>query len=802
MRGGATRNRSHLAATLARPPAEHRFRGTIRWFDEIRACDAAIAGGKGANLGELVGFGLPVPPGFVVTARVFRWFLEAAGLRQTILERLAALDVDEGSALQRTCDELKQRVGSAPIPDELRQQIVGAYEDLARLEGQDDPFVAVRSSATVEDMPGTSFAGMNETFLNVRGEEALLEAVRNCWASLYGTRVVFYRRKQGIPEDRMAIAVVVQQMVDSEAAGVMFTVNPANGDRRTLVIEGSFGLGDMVVSGTVSPDHWEISKDTLEITGERIGSKHVMTYRDEQGRSQRRELSDEESRRPSLTHEQVRQIAALGCEIEQHYGTPQDVEWAVAGGQVFIVQSRPVTALGREPVAAAEIAAERPVLVRGLGASPGVGVGPARVLRSLEESDRLQSGDVLVARKTEPDWTPLMKRAVAIVTDEGGMTAHAAIVSRELGIPCVVGTQEATRRIPDGVEVTVDARRGVVWMGRVEEPTRTESAMPAAVAARPAPPVTATRLYVNLAQPEMAEQVAQEDVDGVGLLRIEFMVLSITENVHPRRLLQEGKGDLFRDRLAENLAFFARAFAPRPVVARTTDFRTNEYRNMAGGMEFEPEEANPMIGYRGVYRYIKEPDLFRLELEAFRQVRQEQGLKNLVLMLPFVRTLSELRACRRLMDAVGLMDEVTFPFWVMAEVPSVIYRLEDYVREGVTGVSIGSNDLTQLMLGIDRDSQVLAPLFDERDPAVMAAIRDIIAACRQQGITCSICGQAPSVYPELTEKLVEWGIDSISVNPDVIDRTRRIIAAAEQRVFRGLLSTRSAGSSGRGASAR
>jgi pyruvate,water dikinase len=299
-----------------------------------------------------------------------------------------------------------------------------------------------------------------------------------------------------------------------------------------------------------------------------------------------------------------------------------------------------------------------------------------------------------------------------------------------------------------------------------------------------APPlVTATQLYVNLGQPELAEKVAQADVDGVGLLRIEFMVLSITGNTHPRKLLQEGRGHEFRDRLAESLTRFARVFAPRPVVARATDFRTNEYRNMAGGSEFEPEEANPMIGYRGAYRYLSEPDLFRLELEAFRQVREEQGLRNLVLMLPFVRTLSELRACRRLMDEVGLTRDPGFSYWVMAEVPSILYRLPDYVKEGVTGVSIGSNDLTQLMLGVDRDSQILAPLFDERDPAVLRAIRDIVTTCRRLGITCSICGQAPSVYPELTEKLVTWGIDSISVNPDVIDRTRRIIASAEQRVL-------------------
>jgi pyruvate,water dikinase len=762
---------------------------SIRWFKELTVRDTDTAGGKGANLGELTRFGMPVPPGFVVTAAAFREFLEEAGLRQPILDRLARLNVDDGHALKQTAEELQQQVRNAPVPEGLRQQVAGSYRELARRCAVEEPFVAVRSSATVEDMPGTSFAGMNESFLNVRGEEALLAALRNCWASLHGARVIFYRRKQNIPEERIAIAVIVQQMVDAEAAGVMFTVNPANNDRRTVVIEGAFGLGDTVVSGKVSPDHWEVNKDTLEITRERISPKHVLTYRDEQGHNQQRTLSPEESCRPSLTEEQVKQLADLGRRIEEHYGSPQDVEYAIAGGQIFIVQSRPVTALGQEPARPGESPDGHEVLVRGLGASPGLRAGTARVLKSLGESDRLQPGDILVARMTEPDWTPLMKKAAAIVTDEGGMTAHAAIVSRELGIPCIVGTQDATRRIADGTLVTVDARQGAVYRGRREETQREAGAVAdaapavAPVTARPARPVTATRLYVNLGQPELAEKVAREDVDGVGLLRIEFMVLAVTGNTHPRKLLQDGRGNEFRDRLAENLALFARAFAPRPVVARTTDFRTNEYRNMAGGEAFEPEEANPMIGYRGVYRYIREPDLFRLELEAFRKVREEQGLKNLVLMLPFVRTLSELRACRHLMDEVGLTRDLGFPFWVMAEVPSIIYRLPDYAMEGVTGVSIGSNDLTQLMLGVDRDSQTLSSLFDERDPAVLGAIRDIITSCRQLDITCSICGQAPSVYPELTEKLVAWGIDSISVNPDVIDPTRRIIGAAEQRVL-------------------
>lgn len=741
----------------------------ICWFKELSLKDTELVGGKGANLGELTRVGIPVPPGFVVTAEAFRAFLDATGLRETIFPALASLDVEDSTALQMASEQLRSLVLTAPLPESLRVEISSAY---ARLLGGDS-FVAVRSSATVEDMPGTSFAGMNETYLNVRRVDDLLDAVQHCWASLYGARVLYYRRKQNIAEEAIAIAVVVQQMADSESSGVMFTVNPATGDRNEIVIEGAFGLGETVVSGSVSPDHWEVAKDTLKLTNERLAIKHIRMDRIADGSNLTRSLPDDEGRLPCLTHDQVLRVATLGRQIEEHYGVAQDIEWALVGSELFIVQSRPVTAIGGTQT-------QGETLVRGLGAAPGIGAGVARVLLSMADADRLRKGEVLVARKTEPDWVPLMKRASAIVTDEGGMTAHAAIVSRELGIPCVVGTQDATRRIADGLEITVDARQGIVYRCRLVEE---KAPLATTVVAAPSAPITGTRLYVNLGQPDKAEEVAARDVDGIGLARMEFIFLAVTNNVHPRKLLEEGHGDALRDGLAESLARFARAFAPRPVVARTSDFRTNEYRGMTGGAAYEPEEENPMIGYRGVYRYVKEPDLFRCELEAFKKVRDEMGLKNLILMLPFVRTLSELQACKRLMTEVGLFDDPAFPWWIMAEVPSVVYRLEEYVKEGITGVSIGSNDLTQLVLGLDRDSSVLAPLFDERDPAVLGALQQIVTTCRRLGITCSICGQGPSVYPELTEKLVMWGIDSISVNPDVLERTRRVIAAAEQRIL-------------------
>lgn len=758
----------------------------VRWFNELSKEDVPLAGGKGANLGELVRAGAPVPPGFVITARAFDRFLEQTDLRSQILDRIGKLDVDDAQDLRTTAEELKAMVMAKEMLPAIRDAVRESYSRLAEEIGEQDPFVAVRSSATAEDTAETSFAGMNETFLNVKGADQLIESVKKCWASLYGARVLFYRRKQNIPEERMSIAVAVQVMVEADKAGVMFTVNPATGDPDTIVIESSFGLGDTVVSGSVSPDRYEVDKDTLEVTKEAVAIKDFMDIRGPEGGVIRKDLSHDKARASSLSREDVRELAQLGREIHEHYNQPQDIEWAIDDSRVYIVQTRPVTGLGRRAVEAA-VPEKREELIRGLGASPGAASGTARVLSSLEESDEFQKGDILVTRMTAPDWVPLMRLAAAIITNEGGMTAHAAIVSRELGIPCIVGTREATSWIPDGEQITVDAREGVVYRGIVEEVT--EEARPARVAPAGPPglqvPITGTKLYVNLGEPEMAHEVAAMPVDGVGLLRAEFIVLSITNNIHPRRLMKEGRGDEFMEKLADGLRTFGEAFDPRPVIFRATDFRSNEYRKMEGGEEFEPEEANPMLGYRGAYRYISEPDLFNLELRALKKAREEYRLENLHLMIPFVRTLWETEKVKELVDAADLIrgGPGAMEFWVMAEVPSIVHRLEDYAALGVTGVSIGSNDLTQLVLGVDRDSETVAPLFDERDKAVMETMRRIIEECRRLGLTSSICGQAPSVYPELTEKLVEWGVTSISVNPDTIIPTRQIIASAEQRLL-------------------
>jgi pyruvate,water dikinase len=759
----------------APPPAATEL--GFRPIADLTRGDVAFAGGKGANLGELTAAGLPVPPGFVVGAPAYAAFVDGTGVRERIDARLAGVDVDDSAALELAAQDVRALVEAEPVPEEIAAAIRRSYEELVG-EDEDAP-VAVRSSATAEDTEAASFAGMNETFLNTRGADDVLAAVRRCWSSLFGARTIFYRAKRGFGQADMDIAVVVQRQIESERAGVMFTIDPASGSTDTLVIEGSFGLGESVVSGRVSPDRFVVDKETLSILVREIHPKEALIESRAGGGTVVRELDREEAVRPSLTDDEVRAIAELGKTIERHYGSPQDTEWAIDdAGEIWMLQSRPVTAAGGE--AAATVAArEEVVLLRGLGAAPGEASGPARILGSLAEAGKFGDGDVLVTRLTAPDWVPLMRRAAAIATDSGGMTCHAAIVSRELGIPCVVGTQSATDTLRDGELVTVDATRGLVLEG-------VRKAAPTAVAATPsvrtAITATGTSLLLNLSEPSQVARAASLDVDGVGLLRAELMLLEALDGKHPRLLLEQGRSGEFIERMAEGLTTFAAGFSPRPVTYRTTDFRTNEFRNLEGGDRFEPEEANPMIGVRGALRYTREPDLFGVELEAVRRV-WDAGHTNLHVMLPFVRTAGELARCRALVADSGLLDRPGFELWVMAEVPSVLFNLERYAELGVAGISIGSNDLTQLVLGADRDSGELAEVFDERDPAVVAYLEQLIPKAHRLGLKTSICGQAPSVYPEYAELLVRAGIDAISVNIDVVDQTRRLIDQAERRLL-------------------
>jgi len=763
----------------------------IRRFAELRAADVSYAGGKGANLGELTSAGVPVPAGFVIGAPAYAAFCEESGLRERLAAALEGFDPEDTAALEAAAADARDALEESPMPAWLEDSIRHAYEELC--DGEDDVPVAVRSSATAEDTAAASFAGMNETFLNIHGADALIAAVRRCWRSLFGARTVYYRASRGFDQAGMDIAVVVQRQIPSTRSGVMFTADPSTGDLGKLVIEGSFGLGEAVVSGSVSPDRYIVDKGTLGVIAREVHNKELVIEPAPDGGTITRPTTEQEAHRAVLTDLEVIAVAEMGRRIEQHYRQPQDTEWAFdPDGTLWFLQSRPVTTLGSrsmvgEPGSAApeHDGATPPagnVLLRGLGGAPGAAGGTVRILTTLSDAAKLTAGEILVTHMTSPDWVPLMRRAAAIVTDSGGMTCHAAIVSRELGIPCVVGTGEATRKLRDGEQVTVDATHGVVIEG-MPAPTARLAAGPEHAAARTAGRVaTGTQLLVNLSEPSQVDRAAALDVEGVGLLRAELMLIEALDGKHPKLLIEQGRQGEVVDRLAEALTTFASGFTPRPITYRTYDFRTNEFRGLEGGDRFEPEENNPMIGFRGALRYTREPEIFQLELAALTRV-WDQGHTNLHVMLPFVRTADELTQCRALIHEAGLLERPGFELWVMAEVPSVLFNLEAYAALGVAGISIGSNDLTQLVLGADRDSELLAATFDERDPAVVAYLQQLIPRARRLGMRTSICGQAPSVYPEYAELLVRAGIDCISVNMDVVDRTRELIAAAEMRVL-------------------
>ena len=762
-------------------------RDFVLWFKELGKEDIPLVGGKCANLGELMSrVGVPVPNGFAVSAYAYQIFLKRTNAAKTIETLLSDMDMADMESLQDVSRKIRKHVEGLSMPKEMEKEILEAYQELCKHVGKKSVAVAVRSSATAEDLPGASFAGQQDTFLNVT-QKNLLNSIKKCWSSLFTPRAIVYRKEKGFPHDEVLISVAVQELIFSMVSGVMFTLEPVSGDKDKVVINASWGLGEAIVSGQVTPDEYIVEKGTLRIVGKNVLKKEKQIVSDKKGSTKWTAVPKQMQNQPSLSDKTIIRLAQYGVQIENHYRIPQDIEWAVDGkGRIFILQARPETVHGVGGKVKSEERkdfVEKDILVRGIGVSPGQRSGLIQIILNVKNISSFKQGNILVTEMTTPDWVPAMKIASAVVTNLGGKTCHAAIVSRELGVPCVVGTENATKVLKDGEVVTVDGQRGLIFKGAAAEQEVIKS--PVAPLDLSAQVITATKVYVNLSIPEIAKKVAQEtNADGVGLLRAEHLMLSIGK--HPRLLLEEGGDKVMIDTFSRGIGQVAEAFFPRPVVYRFLDFKPDEFLELPGGEKYERAHVgpNPMIGYRGEYRYTKEDDIFRLELRAVRQARETMGFTNIWVMVPFVRTLKVFRETVRIMREEGLehRDCPDFQLWIMVEVPSTCFMIEEFCREGIDGVSFGTNDLTMLVLGVDRNDTSVQELYDERNLGVLRAIAYTMAVCKKHGVTTSICGQAPSVYPDYLEFMIRCGCTSISVNPDTVVSARRNVAMVEHKI--------------------
>ena len=777
----------------------------LLWFEQLERKDVDIVGGKSSSLGEMTAkTDVPVPYGFATTAYAYRYFIKESGLEEKMRSILSELtDVENSALLRDVSARLRDAIMAEKMPQDLQDAIGAAYVELGKRVGEENPYVAVRSSATAEDLPDASFAGQQDTYLNVQGAETIIAKVKECYASCFTDRAVYYREKQGFDHIEVALSAVVQMMVFSKTSGVMFTVNVATGDDNNILIEAAFGLGEYVVQGTVTPDNYTISKHDHKIIDRCVNEQDIMLVRKKGGDCEEVQVPEELRKVQTLTDEQILELADYAKKIEKHYGCYMDMEWGVdeRTNKIWILQARPETVWSRRnkeggakvQESKSMTTTDHKVIVKGLPASPGKVSGRVHVILDPSRIDEFKEGEILVTEMTAPDWVPAMKKAKAIVTDSGGMTCHASIVSRELGIPCIVGTKSrgeaATVTIPDGIDVTIDATHGVVYEGIIEE-AKKENQAGAAVAVAEYFPPTGTKVYMNLGDPELAEKYSSLPCDGIGLMREEFIWTTYIHE-HPLYLIKTGHPEKVVDQLAEGMRQVCQAMAPRPVTLRFSDFKSSESRDLKGGDEFEPYEPSALLGWRGASRYYdpKYIEAFKLECQAVVKVREEFGLKNLNVMIPFCRNVEECEKVVKIMAECGLERGKDFKVWLMAEIPSNII-LADQFNKYVDGYSIGSNDLTMLVLGCDRDNDTVSHIYDERNLAVRRAVRHLIEVAHSEGKTVSICGQAPSVYPEFCEFLIKSGIDSISVNPDTVKFTKKLVAQVEQRVMLDALTGR------------
>jgi len=757
----------------------------IAWFKDLTKDSIPVAGGKGSNLGEMFNLDLPIPGGFAVTAQTYGEYIERTNIKTKIQDFLKDLDVDDTEELQRRAKKIQELIISTPIPKDISEEIQDSYDLLGAgkdahdlVEGK-DVFVAVRSSATAEDLPEASFAGQQATYLNVRGKQKVVGAVLACWASLFTARAIYYREKNNFDHSKVLISAIVQKMVNSEQSGIMFTVNPATNNDKEIVIEAVYGLGEMIVGGEVNPDLYIIDKENKEIKKIEVRKQEIGLFRSEEGKNEKRKIPEDLQTKQIVPDSHIKELARLGRKIEEHYGKPQDIEWAIENDKVYIVQARAVTTFKKQNNQSSEDINEEEgkILIKGETASGGIYSGQVKIVKEASELSKIEKGDILVTPMTTPDMVPAMQKAGAIVTNEGGMTCHAAIVSREMGTPCIVGTEHATEVLKEGQTITVHASRGIVYSGKLAITEKKQEIEPKQQKNH-SDIITATEIKVIMDLPDLSERAASTGADGVGLVRLEIMIAN--GGIHPAEYIRQGKEQDYIDLLKEGIGKVAKAFKNKPVWVRCSDLRSDEYRNLQGGDQ-EPKESDPMIGWHAIRRLLDEPKILRAEFQAIRDLHYS-GMKNVGVMLPFVIRTEEVKQAKEIMREIGLEPCKAIDFGVMIETPASCWIIEDLCKEGISFVSFGTNDLTQLTLGIDRNNQRIAKLFDEMHPAVLGEIAKVIKVCKNYNVTTSICGQAGS-RPEMAEFLVHQGVDSISANADAVDEIRRVVAKTEKKLL-------------------
>jgi pyruvate, water dikinase len=746
----------------------------VKWFSELNKDSGSIAGGKGANLAEIYNAEINVPPGFVITAQAYDYFIEKAGLKEQIQELLSTINYEDTKELNETTEKIRKLIIGAEIPKDLQEEIEESYglldtSDLKNanrtvleiLKNTEPVFVAVRSSATTEDLADASFAGQQETFLNVKGKSNLLLSIKKCFASLFTSRAAYYRHKKGYEKIKASLAVVVQKMVDSDKSGVIFSRDPTN-QTENIILEAVFGLGEGIVSGAITPDKYVISKD-LEILDRKIEDKKIAIIRDSGGNQTTAKLSPEKSNQQVLKDHEVKRLAEISLKLEEHYKKPQDIEWAIEGDEIYVVQTRAITTIGKKTAEGKEITGE--LILSGLGASPGIASGKVKIINDLAELDKIQIGDILVTKMTNPDMVVSMQKSVAIITDEGGMTAHAAIVSREMGIPAVVGTREATAKLKDGDIVTVDGASGKIYLGKVAETQHKEVAP---IAAK-----TRTKIKVMVDMPSFAERASLTKIRSVGLTRIEGIIAE--SGKHPNYFLENNKIKDYEEIIFKGLSGIAEFF--EEIWVRTSDIRSDEFQNLEGAPK--EKELNPMLGMHGIRYGIKHPEILKAELSALNRV-SESG-KKIGVMMPQIISVDEVRKVKEYMKELNIND---VRLGIMVETPAAVQLIREICEEGISFISFGTNDLTQYILAVDRGNEEVQPLYNEMNPAVLYQLEFVIRVCKRNKVETSICGQAGS-KKEMVKFLIEKGIDSISVNADMAKEISDYVAEIEKQIGEG-----------------